>query len=156
LDASLVSLPKQGNLATAALFREPFLLAYPENYRTRDDALLDWEALPDRERLLLDDGHCLRDQALAASPSSAKASRHATSLETLKYMVAAGEGATLIPALARTDVSFIFYKPIADERYSRQIALVWRRSDPRTSHFKELGMFLQKVIINLDYTLQPL
>lgn len=156
LDAAFVSLPQQGNLATAALFREPFLLAYPESYRTRDDALLNWEALPDSERLLLDDGHCLRDQALVASPSSATASRHATSLETLKYMVAAGEGSTLIPALARTDVSFIVYKSIPDERYSRRIGLVWRRSDPRALHFKELGSFLQKVIINLDYTLQPL
>jgi LysR family transcriptional regulator, hydrogen peroxide-inducible genes activator len=73
------------------------------------------------QRLLLDEGHCLRDQALAASSDIAASNRHATSLEILKYMVAAGEGCTLVPIMAATDVIGIKYAPLGIEHYSRVI-----------------------------------
>ena len=113
------------------IFREPFVLACPEDHPACAPDGGGWEGLTARERLLLDEGHCLRDQALAACSDIAPSNRHATSLETLKYMVAAGEGCTLIPIMAANDAIGIKYAPLPIERYSRMIHLVWRHSDPR-------------------------
>jgi LysR family transcriptional regulator, hydrogen peroxide-inducible genes activator len=98
-----------------------------------------WAELPSRERLLLDGGHCLRDQAIAACGDTTTAARHATSLETLKYMVAAGEGCTLLPALAVRPVHGLQYVPLPRQKYHRTIVLAWRRSDPRIGEFEDLA-----------------
>jgi LysR family hydrogen peroxide-inducible transcriptional activator len=95
------------------------------------------------ERLLLEEGHCLREQAIAACSEIDASNRHATSLETLKYMVAAGEGCTLMPALAVTEINGIEYVPLPLAGYSRTIELVWRRSDPRADDFANLAAHLQ-------------
>ena len=91
--------------------------------------------LADERLLLLEDGHCLRDQALDVcrlSGAQEKAGFRATSLETLRQMVAAGAGVTLLPALAvRAPVAQprnIRLVPFRDPPPSRRIALVWRRS----------------------------
>jgi LysR family hydrogen peroxide-inducible transcriptional activator len=155
LDAVLLSLPQdQRLLTTTPLFVEPFLLAAPEGHPASRSGGPGWQALEGSERLLLDEGHCLREQALAACSPSEAATRHATSLETLKYMVAAGEGCTLVPALARTEGAPIHYSALSERRYTRSIALAWRRSDPRDAEFRDLALWLQRAALALDQRLR--
>jgi len=94
-DVTLISTHRpEAAVSEMAIFREPFVLACPEDHPACAPGGSGWDGLTARERLLLDEGHCLRDQALAVSDGIAPSNRHATSLETLKYMVAAGEGCT--------------------------------------------------------------
>lgn len=147
LDAALLSLPlPDAALVAAPLFPEPFYLACPRGHRVTLPEGPGWEGLDPSERLLLEDGHCLREQALAACNGASSSQFHATSLETLKYMVAAGQGCTLIPALAVTPMEGVSYLPLRGDAYSRSIALTWRRSDPRHQDFVQLARFLQSQI----------
>ena len=85
------------------LYREAFVVALPERHRLAARESVRVADLKDERLLLLEDGHCLRDQALEVCAASACASRQdfrATSLETLRQMVAAGAGITLLPELA--------------------------------------------------------
>ncbi len=87
---------------------------------------------------MLEEGHCLREQALAACAEVAPERRAATSLETLRYMVAAGEGCTLMPQLATIAVEGLVYRPLPPQ-FARTIMLVWRGSDPRSTEFRALA-----------------
>jgi len=143
LDVVLMSAPvTDTQLSCVAIFQEPFRLAcrddHPANTATGDL----WASLEPRERLLLDEGHCLREQALAACDDVAPDQRQATSLETLRYMVAAGEGCTLMPQLATTQVHGMRYLPLPDD-FARTIVLAWRKSDPRTDDFRALARTLR-------------
>jgi LysR family hydrogen peroxide-inducible transcriptional activator len=110
IDAVLLSLPRTDPaLATTAIFSEPFLLACPKGHRASRKGGPTWDGLDVEERLLLEEGHCLRDQALAGCSAPGGSNRLATSLETLKYMVAAGEGCTLVPALAVSERDVVVY-----------------------------------------------
>jgi LysR family hydrogen peroxide-inducible transcriptional activator len=146
LDLALLALPapKPGVVAVK-LFREPFVLTAPPDHAL---AGLDWlslESLPLDDLLLLEEGHCLRDQALALCKAK-PATRHATSLETLWQMIAAGEGYSLLPVLAvaaRPELSaMVVCRPIADPAAGRDIAVVWRASDPREPAFRKLAALL--------------
>ncbi|MGI3899935.1 MAG: LysR substrate-binding domain-containing protein [Janthinobacterium lividum] len=143
LDAVLMSMPtNEPRLSEVSLFREPFLMACPTGHSAVSEREVGWTGLLPSDRLLLEDGHCLRDQAIAACADIATSLRHATSLETLKYMVAAGEGCTLMPSLAASSVDGLSYVPLPVADYSRVIALVWRRSDSREQEFADLGRLL--------------
>ena len=156
IDVALVSTHRSEAPVTAMpIFREPFVLACPEDHPACAPDGGGWEGLTARERLLLDEGHCLRDQALAACSDIAPSNRHATSLETLKYMVAAGEGCTLIPIMAANAAIGIKYAPLPIEPYSRMIHLVWRRSDPRVTEFKDLAALLGPLASARHPTVQP-
>ncbi|GMA73867.1 hypothetical protein GCM10025880_02840 [Methylorubrum aminovorans] len=101
IDAALVSLPVAASgLTVSPLFVEPFRLACPADHAFAQGAAPRAEHLSGPDLLLLDEGNCLRDQTIAACGTLRGAGRHATSLETLRSMVAAGAGYTLIPALA--------------------------------------------------------
>jgi len=104
LDAAVLALPVDDEtLDGELLFREDFLLAVPVGHRLAGAGTVDLPALEDEHLLLLADGHCLRDQALAVCQSAGAqeyAGFQATSLETLRHMVAAGVGATLLPELS--------------------------------------------------------
>jgi LysR family hydrogen peroxide-inducible transcriptional activator len=99
--------------------------------------------------LLLDDGHCFRDQALAicAEAEASELEFRATSLTTLTQMVAAGSGVTLLPRLAvptetqRTRLAIRVFEEPAPER---TIALVWRRRSPLASAFQQMVGTIQK------------
>lgn len=144
LDAVLMSAPvSEQGLMEVPLFSERFVMACPSGHRAAKHGDPGWVGLPARERLLLEEGHCLRDQAIAACADIDTTARHATSLETLKYMVAAGEGCTLLPALAVRPVNGLQYVPLAASEYRRTIVLAWRRSDPRTEEFNKLAQHLQ-------------
>jgi len=152
LDAGLLALPLHDEqLHVEPLFEEPFVLAVPRGHRlaTRERALqlhdLDHEHL-----LLLEEGHCLRDQALDVCRLAGANERdgfRATSLETLRQMVAAGVGITLLPVLAvqppvppSPDIVLL---PFAGKPPSREIAMVWRRSSAMAGFLQQLAQQLR-------------
>ena len=136
LDAALLALPLHDDqLHSEPLFDEPFLLAVPAQHRLARRKSLDVDDLESESLLLLEDGHCLRDQALDVCQLAGASERdgfRATSLETLRQMVAANVGITLLPALAvRAPVvqsESIHLLPFRTRAPSRRIALVWRKS----------------------------
>lgn len=135
LDAALLALPLPNDrLQTLPLFDEPFWFAAPKQ-RTPDPGVMREEELRGQPLLLLTEGHCLRDQALAICGTSARepdSDFRATSLETILQMVATGLGSTLLPAMACPGVRArpVSIRPLA-AGLGRRIGLVWRRSDPR-------------------------
>nr|MBP7598954.1 LysR family transcriptional regulator [Pseudoxanthomonas sp.] len=102
LDAGLLALPvADDQLHTEFLFEEPFVLAVPESHPLAQRGSLTLAELSHQQLLLLEDGHCLREQALDVcrlSGANEKSEFRATSLETLRQMVAADVGITLLPA----------------------------------------------------------
>ncbi|PWK88537.1 DNA-binding transcriptional regulator OxyR [Fulvimonas soli] len=146
LDAGILALPlHEDSLHAEFLFEEPFVLAVPERHPlAQHKGRLKLSDLEDENLLLLEDGHCLRDQALEVcqlAGAGEKAGFRATSLETLRQMVAADVGITLLPTLAikppvpRTgNVQLLEF---AGHPPSRRIALVWRKSS-------SMGPFLQR------------
>ncbi|TMN25363.1 LysR substrate-binding domain-containing protein [Pseudoxanthomonas sp. X-1] len=147
LDAGLLALPvDEDQLHVEFLFEEPFVLAVPEGHplAARDSLTLD--ELSDQKLLLLEDGHCLREQALEVcrlSGANEKSEFRATSLETLRQMVAADVGVTLLPTLAvkppvaRSDN--IHLLGFSDSHPSRRIAMVWRKSSAMSSFLMQLA-----------------
>ena len=94
--------------------------------------------------MLLDDGHCLRDQALAvcAGARTEELAFRATSLPTLAQMVSAGAGVTLLPRMAVATESrraHLAVRPIADDRAFRTLALVWRPTTPSGPALRQLA-----------------
>ena len=136
LDAALLSLPLDENgLEVEILFEEPFMLALPQSHPLADQRVVKLADLEGSELLLMADGHCLRDHALevcALSGASERVDFHATSMETLRQMVAAEVGITLMPILAvKPPIAVtdnMALRPFAAPAPSRTIALVWRRS----------------------------
>ena len=150
LDAALLALPMHDeSLHVEFLFEEPFLLAVPTGHRLSGTRSLAMADLADERLLLLEDGHCLRDQALDVcrlAGASEKAEFRATSLETLRQMVAADVGVTLLPLLsvnppvARSDD--IRLLPFRGPAPSRRIAMAWRRSTAMAGLLSQLaGVF---------------
>ncbi len=136
LDAAILALPvHDDSLEAAFLFEEPFLLAVPEHHALAGQHDLRLSDLDHEPLLLLEEGHCLRDQALevcAMAGAGEKDGFRATSLETLRQMVAAGVGVTLLPMLAvKPPVPLsdnLRLLPFRDPPPSRRLAMVWRRS----------------------------
>ena len=143
LDAGILALPVAGDLAAVSVFREDFVLAAPSNHKLARRSRLREDDLEDQEVLLLEDGHCLRDQALAVcghAGSREVAELRATSLPTLVQMVASGQGVTLLPEMAAavlagrgSGVSTARFAPAP----GRDVGLVWRMSSARG---RELGL----------------
>lgn len=118
------------------LFEEEFLLAVPKNHRLAKLKAIKQKDLENENLLLLEQGHCLRDQALDLCHRmnvSENQSFRATSLETLRQMVAAGVGITLIPKLACTPNTSIAYIPFSTPKPMRTIGLVWRTESAKKS-----------------------
>jgi LysR family hydrogen peroxide-inducible transcriptional activator len=123
-----------GNLHAEALFDEDFVLAAPRGHDlVADDTPIGVDALAGEDLLLLEEGHCLRDQALDVCRLTGAAERRgfrATSLATLAQMVSAGVGVTLLPELAvRPPVPEnprIVLRRFTDPVPHRSIALFWR------------------------------
>jgi LysR family hydrogen peroxide-inducible transcriptional activator len=150
LDAALLALPvSQGQLDTIDLFDDRFMIAVqaqtapgwsPENLHARMM----------RERLLLlEEGHCLRDQALQfckVANVQARKALGAASLTTIMQMVAAGHGITLLPELcaaAEVDRQRIALIQFPDEPPMRTIGLAWRRTSRRKADFTALGALIR-------------
>ena len=140
LDAALLALPVHDDrLHAEFLFEEPFVLAVPEAHPLAQRDALTMKDLARERLLLLEDGHCLRDQALDVcqlAGAGEMSGFQATSLETLRQMVAAGLGITLLPELA-TRGPFgsgqgLVVKQFARPVPSRSVGAVWRKSTART------------------------
>lgn len=148
LDALLLALPVEGaGFASAPLFDEPFLVALPAGHRLAARERLDADDLRGERLLLLEDGHCLRDQALAVCPSPRPPDREGfggTSLTTLVEMVAGRIGVTLLPALAAARATDgVETRPFRAPQPARRIGLIWRRGSPRESELKLLADHLR-------------
>jgi LysR family hydrogen peroxide-inducible transcriptional activator len=151
LDAAVLALPLHEEwLEIEPLFEEPFLLAVPAGHALAGRRNLKLDELSDQHLLLLEDGHCLRDQALAVcalAGAGEKEGFRATSLETLRQMVAAGVGLTFLPLLAvkppvpTSDA--IALRPFRHPPPSRKLALVWRRSSGMGAFLRQLAATLR-------------
>lgn len=134
LDAAIVALPvSEPSLTEVALFREDFLLVRPsENEGTPVPGI---EALREMRLLLLEEGHCFREQALSfcKMQSPPREVLDASSLSTLVQMVGAGMGVTLIPEMAvavETRSASVSVTRFKDPQPSRTIGMVWRKTTP--------------------------
>lgn len=147
LDLIITAELEEPGFTTQKLFFEPFLLAVPPEHDLATQAHIDLKRLPLGELLLLEEGHCLRDNALALCGAAPHSMRHSTSLETLWHMVAVGEGISLLPALAlaaRPDLRARICCRTFDDGAGRWLALSWRASDPREARFRELAALLSE------------
>ena len=139
VDLGILALPvNREGLESRLLFAEPFRVAMPSNHRLAKHKTLRPADLNDETLLLLEDGHCLRDQALeVCSRTSAHESQdyRATSLETLRQMVAAGHGVTLLPEMATRgpfgNPRTLAVRPFAAPTPQRRVGAVWRKSSTR-------------------------
>ena len=139
LDLGILALPAAADgLATAELFDEPFTLAVPANHPLAARDRVRVADLEGETLLLLEDGHCLRDQALEVCSRihlGDEQDYRATSLETLRQMVAAGHGVTLLPQLAAAapvgTARGLRIKPFGNPPPVRTIGAVWRKSTTR-------------------------
>ena len=147
LDAGILALPLHDEqLHVEPLFDEPFLLAVPRGHAMAGQESLELDQLDDQHLLLLEEGHCLRDQALDVCRMSGADERdgfRATSLETLRQMVASGVGITLLPVLAvqppvppSPDIALVPFRRPAPHR---RIAMVWRRSSAMDGFLRKLA-----------------
>ena len=153
LDAGLLALPVHDDqLHAEFLFEEPFVLAVPETHPLAKKESLSLKDLAHERLLLLEDGHCLRDQALdvcALAGTGERSGFQATSLETLRQMVAANVGVTLLPTLAvkppvarSENIHLLGFR---DSKPSRQIAMVWRRSSAMANFLQELAQVFREL-----------
>lgn len=150
IDAALLALPvtEQG-FTSVELFHEEFLLAVPKPHRLAKNELIDQNELRDEQLLLLEDGHCLREQALTfCYQLNAKENQRfrATSLETLRHMIAAGMGITLMPKFACRKNDEIAYIPFKNSQPSRQIGLISRASSVKQQVMQEIAAQIKLVI----------
>jgi len=152
LDAGIVALEADlGELARAEIAHDEFVVALPKEHplgKKSRVALGDLEAEP---VLLLDEGHCFREQALSLCTKAHAdvASFRATSLATLAQMVSSGAGITLLPAVSvpvENRRGQLEIRPFAKPVPSRTVALVWRRSSPFGAAFGELAEVLERAL----------
>jgi LysR family transcriptional regulator, hydrogen peroxide-inducible genes activator len=150
LDAGLLALPiDDPGLEVAPLFIEPFLAAVPGGHVLAKSRSVNIDELAAAGLMLLEEGHCLRDQALEACHLQGLKSEEirATSLETLRQMVAMGLGVTLIPTLAGAGFNAtgeqVVLKPISKPGAARSIGLVWRRRSPMSASIERLAETLR-------------
>lgn len=135
-----------GDVESATLFSDEILIAFPKNDPRDPPKIIDPAIIDENRLLLLEDGHCLKDHALAACNRPelrASARMMGTSLHTLVQMVDNKLGLTLLPKMAidsgildRTD---IVARPLKSDHAYRDIALIWRKNSPRREEFKLLA-----------------
>jgi LysR family hydrogen peroxide-inducible transcriptional activator len=139
IDFGVLALPVNlDGLDSRPLYDEAFVVALPEHHRLAKKSHVKVEDLKDETLLLLEDGHCLRDQALEVCSSvgvQEKQDFRATSLETLRQMVATGAGITLLPELASRgaygNARGVVLRPFAKPAPLRHVGAVWRKTTAR-------------------------
>lgn len=152
IDAALIALPYEiGELTVYPLFEDNYQLALRPDHPLAKRASLNGEDIAEMQMMLLEKGHCLQRHALSAfGPLGPHQDRtfEATSLPTLVAMVAEGLGATLLPELAveagvadGQDVALVPLKGA----HPRQIALVWRKTSPRSAELEKLGETIVRI-----------
>lgn len=144
LDAAIVALPvSESALAEVPLFSENFVLVRPAT--DAEKPVPDRERLREMRLLLLEEGHCFRDQALSFCDLPAQRPRElmdGSSLATLVQMVGAGIGVTLIPEMAvavETRSAPVAVTRFRDPQPSRTIGMVWRRTSPLAPQLQQIA-----------------
>ena len=155
LDLLILALPVPAHdFVEVDLFNEPFQLAVPatDPLAQRDSARL--SDLNQREVMLLEEGHCLREHALDVcfrGGASEYGAFHATSLETLRHMVGEGMGITLMPELAvpkrRTQSDTVQYLPFEQPVPSRRIGMLYRRNSHRQRLFASMATEISTLVL---------
>jgi LysR family hydrogen peroxide-inducible transcriptional activator len=145
LDVILVSLPfSESDVVTQGLFDEPLMLVMPQTHPLAHQQEIALDEIQQQHLLLMGQGHCLRDQVLNLCPGlreqlvnaeSPYRCAEANSLETLRYMVAAGLGLSILPRSAAEarlcQANRLVARPLAIPGSQRRLALAWRASFPR-------------------------
>jgi LysR family hydrogen peroxide-inducible transcriptional activator len=142
LDAIIISYPfEEPGIETAPLYEEPFIVALPNNHAWKDRDAIPTEDLASQDLMLLGSGHCFRDQVIKACPNCMSGNSELTrtleggSLETIRHMVAAGTGITVLPRSSimhsQKKESMIDIKPFKSPSPSRTVAIAWRKHYPR-------------------------
>ncbi len=150
LDAALFALPIIDEDFTALpLFEEELFLATPFNHPFSKRKSINHAHLANKTLLLLEDGHCLRDQVLSLCHTvnaSADKSFQATSLETLRHMVASNAGITLIPKLACRTNDSVCYLPFSSPKPTRIVGLIWRPSSAKKVLLENMVVHIRKLL----------
>jgi LysR family hydrogen peroxide-inducible transcriptional activator len=155
LDAAILSLPLDGtDLRWELLLSEPILVALPRRHKLAGRARVAPDALASEPILLLEEGHCLRDQSLAVCDAAGLARRRddaqAAGLESLRQMVMAGIGIALVPELATLAPfgagDLAVYRRFAPPEPTRELVLAWRRSFPRGDALQGLARGLREAV----------
>jgi LysR family hydrogen peroxide-inducible transcriptional activator len=141
VDAGVLALPVAlDGLSSRTLFEEPFVVATPADHPLAKKSSIAVGELRGETLLLLEEGHCLRDQALDVCGNVRVETRQdfrATSLETLRQMVATGAGITLLPQLASegayASARSVAVRPFARPVPTRRIGMIWRSTSARTA-----------------------
>lgn len=141
VDAILIALPfAEPGVVVTPLYEETFEVLLPAKHPLAKQKAIAPEALDDETVLMLGEGHCLRDQVLSFCPhvrrDGSRAEVSATSLETIRHMVAAGMGISVLPQTACAspwyDDNVLVTRPFVAPEPVRRVALAWRSSFPRT------------------------
>ncbi|WP_269499300.1 LysR substrate-binding domain-containing protein [Castellaniella sp. S9] len=152
IDCAILALPlPDTGLAQCALYDEPFYVALPHNHPWAASRQIDSAKLKEETMLLLGAGHCFRDQVLEVCPELSRFSASSegiqrtfegSSLETIRHMVAAGIGITVMPASALgmrgEENQFLAFVPFKPPVPDRRVVLVWRKSFPRLAAIEAL------------------
>ncbi|NLJ62263.1 MAG: LysR family transcriptional regulator [Alcaligenaceae bacterium] len=166
IDAAIVALPlPETGFMVKPLYDEPFVVAVPHDHPWQGRSHIDAQELKNETMLLLGSGHCFRDQVLDVCPELSRFSASSegiqrtfegSSLETIRHMVATGIGVTVLPATALStpaqDNVLLEYIPFSEPVPDRRIALIWRKSFPRTAAVEALAdAVLQCGLQNVHY-----
>ncbi|VEJ09467.1 DNA-binding transcriptional regulator OxyR [Actinobacillus delphinicola] len=135
-----------------SMFSEPMKLAVPKSHPFAARKTVDMKELHGKEILMLDDGHCLRDNAVGyCFTVGAVENKHyqATSLETLHNMVASGLGITLIPELAvlADRCGKVVYVPCVNPTPSREIVMIYRPGSPLRKRYERVARAISEAVI---------
>ena len=153
IDCAIVALPlPDTGLMIRPLYDEPFQVAVPRTHPWARRATIDAEDLKKETMLLLGTGHCFRDQVLEVCPELARFSSasegiqrtfEGSSLETIRHMVTAGIGITVLPASALSvpgpEHKLLTYIPFSAPVPDRRVVLAWRKSFPRQAAIDALA-----------------
>ena len=159
LDAIIISLPfEEPGIETAPLYEEPFIVALPHGHAWKDRSEIPTEDLAQQDLMLLGAGHCFRDQVIEACPNCMSGNSELTrtleggSLETMRHMVAAGTGITVLPRTSilhsHQNESLIDIKPFTSPSPSRTVAIAWRKHFPRKEAIHTIRDTIQETPLN--------
>ncbi len=160
LDMIIISTPfEQPGATLEVLYREPFTVMLPKNHRLSRRKQVRADDLVEDTLLLLKSGNCFRDQVMDACPAckgdifskdKIQKTLEGSSIETIKQMVAAGSGVTVLPSTAIREQDglgkLVEYRPFAKPVPKRDIALAWRNTYPK----KQLVQLVSRIIRQCD------
>jgi LysR family hydrogen peroxide-inducible transcriptional activator len=159
LDAIVISYPfDEAGIETAALYQEPFIVALPRNHEWAEREQIRPEDLASQDLMLLGSGHCFRDQVIEACPNCMSGDSELTrtleggSLETIRHMVAAGTGITVLPHTSmlhnQHHESLIETRPFTQPSPCRTVAIAWRKHYPRKEAIATIRNTIQTSPLN--------